>query len=330
MTSASWITIMIVLALVFDFLNGFNDSATNAASIISSRSMRVRTALALVALAGFAGPFLFGVAVAETIGKDIVRLPFVTTELVVATLAGACIWNIITWFYGVPSSSSHSLIGGLIGASIMHAGVRTLELHGLLMIGAALMVSPIAGLLLGWLAIKLLLRAVRSATPRANYFFKYAQVPTAIILSAGNSANDAQKTMGIITLGLIAAGYQQHFYIPLWVVLVCAGAKTLGAIIGGWRIIRTMGTGFYKIKPIHSFASQLVSSAVTISASLLGGPVSSTQVVSMSIVGAGAGERLSKVRWLALKDILMSWMFTIPVTAALSALVFLLIRLFIH
>jgi PiT family inorganic phosphate transporter len=327
MVSGTSIIVLTALAVVFDFLNGFNDSATNAASIISSRSMRARTALAMVAMAGFAGPFLFGVAVAETIGKDIVRMPFINMEVVLATLFSACVWNTLTGFLGIPASSSHALVGGLIGASVAHSGLGCLEGRGIMLIGIALLAFPVAGLLLGWVAMKLILASLRNATPRANYFFKYAQIPTAIVLSAGNSANDTQKTMGIVTLGLVAAGYEQQFMIPLWVILVCAGAKTLGSLIGGWRIIRTMGTGFYKIKPVHSFTSQLVSSAVVITASLLGGPVSSTQVVSMSIVGAGAGERLSKVRWLALKEIFLSWIFTIPMTAVLSALVFLLLKL---
>lgn len=330
MDALTWVIILIVTALIFDFFNGFNDSANIAATIISSHSMRPRTALAIAALAGFAGPFVFGVAVAKTIGNDITIPQFITIQVLVAALISACIWNIITWAYGIPSSSSHSLIGGLIGAVIISSGIKALLAKGLIIVGAALLFSPVAGLFFGWLMMKLIHRLLKNATPKANYFFKFGQIPTAIALASGNGANDAQKTIGIIILALITAGYQQQFFVPLWVILICAGAKSLGSLVGGWRIIRTMGTRFYKIKPIHSFTSQMASSIVIIVSSLFGGPVSTTQVVSMSIIGAGAGERLSKVRWLALKDIFLSWIFTIPFTALLAILIYLLLKFFFH
>jgi PiT family inorganic phosphate transporter len=330
MDPATWIIVLIVISIAFDVLNGFNDSANIAATIISSRSMSVRTALTIASIAGFAGPFIFGFAVAKTIGSGIVIPQFITIQILVAALISACIWSIITWAYGIPSSSSHALIGGFIGAVIISSGINALLAKGLIKVFIALLFSPVAGLLFGWLTIKVIHRLLKNATPNANYFFKLGQIPTAIALASGNGANDAQKTMGIITLALITTGYQQQFFVPLWVVLICAGAKCLGSFIGGWRIIRTMGTKFYKIKPIHSFTSQLASSIVIIISSLLGGPVSTTQVVSMSIIGAGAGERLSKVRWLALKEIVLSWIFTIPFTAALAIPVYLLLKYFFH
>ena len=208
--------------------------------------------------------------------------------------------------------------------------MKALLAKGIIKVFIALLLSPVAGLVFGWLTMKFIHRLLKNATPNANYFFKIGQVPTAIALASSNGANDAQKTMGIITLALITTGYQQQFFIPLWVVVICASAKSLGSFIGGWRIIKMMGTRFYKIKPIHSFTSQLASSAVIIVSSIFGGPVSTTQVVSMSIIGAGAGERLSKVRWLALKDIFLSWMITIPFTATLAVLIYLLLKFFFH
>ena len=330
MDSATWIIILITISLVFDFLNGFNDSANMVATIISSRSMSGRSALTMAAIADFCGPFIFGVAVAKTIGSGIVVPEFITIQVLVAALVSACIWNVITWSYGIPSSSSHALIGGLIGAVIICGGIKALMAKGLVKVFVILFFSPVVGLFFGWLTMKLTYRLLKNAKPNANYFFKLGQIPTAIALALSHGANDAQKTMGIITLGLITTGYQEQFSVPVWVILICAGAISLGTFTGGWRIIRTIGTKFYKIKPIHSFTSQLASSIVIIVSSLFGGPVSTTQVVSMSIMGAGAGERLSKVRWLILKDILLSWILTIPFTAVLAIPVYLLIRLFFH
>lgn len=330
MDPGAWIVLLIIIAIAFDVLNGFNDSANIAATIISSRSLSIRTALTISAVAGFAGPFIFGFAVARTIASDIVVSQLITTQILAAALISAVIWSFITWLYGIPSSSSHALIGGLAGAVIISCGIKALLIKGLIKVIVALLFSPIAGFFFGWLAIRIIRHLLKNATPNANYFFKLGQIPTAIALAASNGANDAQKTMGIITLGLISAGYQDHFFVPVWVILICSGAKSLGAFIGGWRIIRTMSTSFYKIKPIHSFTSQLASSGVIIISSILGGPVSTTQVVSMSIIGAGAGERFSKVRWLALKEIFLSWIFTIPFTAALAIPIYLVLKYFIQ
>lgn len=325
-----WLIILIVFALAFDFLNGFHDSANVVATIISSRTMSSRMALTMAALADFSGPFLFGVAVAKTIGHGITVPDSITIEVLIAALVSACTWNLVTWYFGIPSSSSHALIGGLIGAVLIGGGINALISKGIVKIVLALFLSPIVGLFFGWLMMKLTYRLLKKASPRANYFFKIGQIPTAIALALSHGANDAQKTMGVITLGLVITGYQQEFSVPLWVILISASAISLGTFSGGWRLIRTLGTKFYKIKPIHSFTSQLASAMVIITASLFGGPVSTTQVVSMSIMGAGAGERLSKVRWLVLKEIFLSWVLTIPITAAMAIPVYLLIRLFTH
>jgi len=330
MTPLYWIITLIAVALIFDFLNGFHDSANVVATIISSRTLSGKKALAMAAIANFAGPFIFGVAVAKTIGHDIAISDYITIEVLIAALISASIWNLVTWYFGIPASSSHALIGGLIGSVFIGGGIHAIVGKGVLKVFIALFFSPLIGLLFGWLAMKIIFMFLKNASPKADYFFKYGQIPTAIAMALSHGANDAQKTMGIITLGLVVTGYQQEFAVPTWVILISAAAISLGTFGGGWRLIRTLGSKFYKIKPIHSFASQFASAIVIITASIFGGPVSTTQVVSMSIMGAGAGERMSKVRWMVIKDIFLSWVLTIPVTAILSIPIYLLIRFFSH
>jgi len=326
----SWLIVLICIALIFDFLNGFHDSANVVATIISSRTLSGKKALMMAALANFAGPFIFGVAVANTIGHGIAVSEFITIEVLIAALISACIWNLVTWFFGIPASSSHALIGGLIGAVLIGGGIHAIISKGIIKVFVALFFSPIIGLLFGWLVMKVIYLFLKNASPKADYFFKLGQIPTAIAMALSHGANDAQKTMGVITLGLVTTGYQQEFSVPTWVIIISASAICLGTFGGGWRLIKTLGVKFYKIKPIHSFASQFASAIVIITASLLGGPVSTTQVVSMSIMGAGAGERISKVRWTVLKNIFLSWVLTIPVTALLSIPIYLLIKLLSH
>ena len=325
-----WLIILIAISLIFDFLNGFHDSANVVATIISSRTLSGKTALMLAGLANFAGPFIFGVAVAKTIGHDIAVSEFITIQVLIAALISACIWNLATWFFGIPASSSHGLIGGLIGAVFIGGGIHAIIAKGVIKVFIALFFSPLIGLFFGWLVIKITYLFLKKASPKADYFFKFGQIPTAIAMALSHGANDAQKTMGVITLGLVITGYQKEFTVPYWVIIISATAICLGTFGGGWRLIKTLGSKFYKIKPIHSFSSQFASAIVIITASIFGGPVSTTQVVSMSIMGAGAGERISKVRWKVLKNILLSWVLTIPITALLSILISLLIRSFSH
>ena len=222
-----WLIILIGFALAFDFLNGFHDSANIVATMISSRSMNAKAALAMAGLASLAGPFIFGVAVAKTIGSDVAVSEFITIQVLIAALISACIWNIVTWFFGIPSSSSHALIGGLVGAVLIGGGVHAIVSKGLIKIFIALFTSPIIGLLLGWLVMKLLLRLLKKASPKANYYFKVGQIPAALALALSHGANDAQKTMGIITLGLVISGYQHHFVVPVWVIVISASAITI-------------------------------------------------------------------------------------------------------
>ena len=325
-----WLIILIAISLIFDFLNGFHDSANVVATIISSRTLSGKKALMLAGLANFTGPFVFGVAVAKTIGHDIAVSEFITIQVLIAALISACIWNLVTWFFGIPASSSHALIGGLIGAVFIGGGIHAIIANGITKVFIALFFSPIIGLFFGWLAMKVTYLFLKNASPKADYVFKFGQIPTAIAMALSHGANDAQKTMGVITLGLVITGFQKEFTVPTWVIILSASAICLGTFSGGWRLIKTLGSKFYKIKPIHSFTSQFASAVVIITASIFGGPVSTTQVVSMSIMGAGAGERISKVRWLVLNNIFLSWVLTIPITALLAMPIYLLIRLFSH
>ena len=316
---------LIILAIIFDFLNGVHDSSNIVATMISSRAIRPRVALTITAVAEFSGPFIFGVAVANTIGNEIVSAEHLNMLVIIAALLSAIIWNIITWILGFPSSSSHALIGGIIGAVAIGAGFQQIEMAGVIKVMIALFTSPIIGFFAGMLVANIVYALSWKATPKINGVFKKLQIVTSIGLAMSHGANDAQKTMGIITLGLVISGVQQEFSVPFWVVVVCAAAIALGTSVGGWQLIRTLGSKFYKIRPVHGFASQITSAAVILTASLFGGPVSTTQVVSTAIMGVGAAERMSKVRWGVAGEIVSAWLFTIPATGLLAAGIYWLI-----
>ncbi len=312
--------ILLVSALLFDFLNGFHDSSNIVATPIASRAMSPRKILWLVAAAEFAGPFIFGVAVAETIGTGLTDPDKVTMPVVIAAMLAAVIWNIITWWLGIPSSSSHALVGGLVGAVAIGDGLDAIQSSGLIKVSVALFISPVLGILFGYLLMNLTLFLARGATPRINHFFKRAQLVTAVVLPLSHGANDAQKTMGVITLGLVVDGALNEFIVPTWVIALSAGMIALGTATGGWRLIKTLGGRIYKIRPVHGFVSQISGASIILGAALLGGPVSTTQVMSSSIMGAGTAERLSKVRWQVGSEMLIAWVLTIPITAILAAI----------
>jgi inorganic phosphate transporter, PiT family len=320
--------LFIAIALLFGYLNGFHDSANVVATAIASKSMSPRMALGMTALTNLAGPFLFGVAVATTIGSEIIAGPALTVPVALAGLLSAITWNLATWLLGIPSSSSHALFGGFIGAAIAGFGVGVIQVNGLFKILTALFISPLMGSGFGWLAMKLLMRSLRGQGPRVNTLFLKGQWATAAALGLSTGALEAQKTMGILTLGLVAFGMLADFSVPLWVVASSAGAIALGTISGGWRLIRTMGAGFYRVRAVHAFASQLSSSLVILGATLLGGPVSSTQVISSTIVGAGAAERIKMVRWGVARQIAAAWLLTLPATGLLGGLGYWLIQRF--
>jgi inorganic phosphate transporter, PiT family len=312
------IVIVIVLALIFDLTNGIRDSSNIVATMISSRAFSPRVAMGLTAICEFLGPFIFGVAVAETIGNEIVIPDTVNMEVILSALLGAIFWNLLTWYLGLPSSSSHALIGGIVGAVSVGEGFQAIQLPGLEKVLIALFSSPIIGLIFGFIVSKVVHLLVLNSPPQVNWFFKKGQILTAIALALSHGANDAQKTMGIITLALVTGGILDKFAVPLWVVVLCAGMIALGTAQGGMRLIRTLGTKFYKIRPIDSFNSQFASAAVILGNSLVGFPVSTTQVVSSAIMGVGASERLNKVRWGVAGEILTAWFLTIPATAIVS------------
>ena len=320
------IVIFVAVSLIFDFLNGIHDSSNIVATMISSRAFKPRVALAITAVAEFIGPFIFGVAVANKVGDGIVSSTELTMNSIMAALLGAIVWNILTWILGIPSSSSHALIGGLIGAVLLSSGIDAIKWDGVLEVFAALFLSPFLGFGIGFLFTRIIYFLARNASPKINFWFSRSQIVTAISLALSHGANDAQKTMGVITLGLLISGKITSFAVPIWVILASASAIALGTAFGGWRLIKTLGGKFFKIRPVHSFASQISSSAVIIGASLLGGPVSTTQVVSSAIMGVGASERWGKVRWVVAKDILLAWLVTIPGTALISALIFWLLE----
>ena len=313
---------LFALALLFDFFNGFHDGANVVATIIATRAMSARGALVLAALANLAGPFLLGVAVAHTIGTEVVKPHAVGIAVLLAALASACIWDLLTWYLRLPISSSHALIGALLGAALAEVGPASILPHGLWKIALALLLAPVAGLMAGLAVMLVTRRCLRDASPKANLWLSSAQILTATALALSHGTNDAQKTMGVLGLGLMLLGVTPVFAIPWWVIVLCACAMALGTALGGSRLIRTLGLGLYRVRPIHGFSAQLASALVILSASLSGGPVSSSQVVSMAIAGAGAAERRSKVRWHVLGEIALAWVLTLPLCALLAALLY--------
>jgi len=323
------VTVVIGLALCFAFLNGIHDSSNVVSTIISSRALSMRLALALTATAEFLGPYLFGVAVARTIGSQIAVTSAVNETMLIAALISAILWNIITWRLGIPSSSSHSLIGGMIGAVIVGPGWNAIQLGGLEKILIALFTSPIIGFLFGYAVLRITLMLSWNASPKINNFFRRGQIVTALALALSNGANDAPKTMGVITLALVIGGYIPSFEVPGLVILTSSLMLALGTALGGLRLIRTLGGKFYRIRPVDGFSSQLSSAVVIIAASLVGGPVSTTQVVSSGIMGVGAAERANKVRWGVARDILITWALTIPISALIAAGGYLMLERFL-
>ncbi|MFA6002751.1 MAG: inorganic phosphate transporter [Elusimicrobiota bacterium] len=322
--------VIIVLAVGFDFVNGFHDSSNVVATMISTRAFQPETALVIAASAEFLGPFLFGTAVAKTIGQGLIHPGDATIGVIFSALIGAITWNIITWYFGLPSSSSHSLIGGLSGAVIAAFGVSHLNVHGFAIVVVVLFTSPLIGLGAGYWLQKILVFLSRGFTPRINEAYKRMQVVSAVSLALSHGTNDAQKSMGIITMTLVSVGYLQDFKVPAWAIVACAAAMSLGTAVGGWRIIKTVGDKIYRLRPINGFAAQTASAVVIMSAALLGGPVSTTHVVSSAIAGVGSAERIKAVRWNMAFDIALTWIITIPASAAVAAGAYFFIHAIAH
>ncbi|HUL92001.1 MAG TPA: inorganic phosphate transporter [Burkholderiales bacterium] len=318
MSALTLLFVLLAVAFLFDFLNGVHDSADAVATIIASRAMSARGALTLAAVASLAGPFLLGIAVAETVGAGVVLPQSITISVVLAALLAAGLCNAVTWYFGIPVSSTHALIGGMVGAAAAGSGPAAIQAQGLWKVALVLFASPALGFAAALAIMRALRWLLRNATPKANTALSRAQVLTAAALAMSHGANDAQKTVGMISLGLVTLGLTPAFVVPWWAVALSASAIALGTAVGGWRIIRTLGLNFYRIRPIHSFTAQSASAAVILAASLAGAPVSTTQVTSLAIVGAGAAERKSQVRWSVLGEIAIAWILTLPAAVLLA------------
>jgi PiT family inorganic phosphate transporter len=321
------------LAVLFDYINGFHDTANAIATSVSTRALRPEHAILMSATANFVGA-LTGTAVAKTISSGLATTPDGSAgqTIVAAALIGAIIWNLITWRVGIPSSSSHALIGGLLGAVIASIGASAIKVDGVLgKVVLPLVVSPIAGIAGGFLLMVVILNVFRRANPqRINARFRRLQVISAAFMAFSHGSNDAQKTMGIMTLALIAAGVlPADAKIPLWVIVLAATAISLGTAAGGWRIIRTMGQRVVKLDPVHGFAAETTAATIILTASQFGMPVSTTHVISSAIMGVGSSDRLSAVRWGVAGNIVVAWILTIPASGLAAAIAYVLISPFI-
>jgi PiT family inorganic phosphate transporter len=326
--SLGFVIFLVLVALVFDFINGFHDSANAISTVVSTRALPPRYAVIWAAFFEFSAFFFVGVQVANTIGTGIINPDIVDNFLIFSALSSAIIWNIVTWYFGLPSSSSHALIGGLIGAGIMDGGASVLVWSGITKTAIFIVVSPAIGLVLGLSMMVLVLNLNRhSSLDRMNYLFRKLQLISSAIYCMGHGANDAQKTMGIIAMVLFSQGFLgSSFYVPVWVVITCYAVISLGVMSGGWRIVKTMGTKITKLQPSGGFCAEIAAAISIIGASVAGIPVSTTHTVTGAIVGVGATRRLTAVRWGVAGNIIWAWILTIPVSALISALIHLIMH----
>lgn len=316
------VIVTIVLALIFDFLNGFHDAANSIATIVSTRGLKPQTAVAWAAFFNFIAFLFFGLHVANTIGTGLIDTSIVTVDLIFSALIGAILWNIITWFFGLPSSSSHALIGGLLGAAIAKAGsTAPLKCAGIVKVLIAIVISPMLGLLMGLGLIFLMYRLLHRFNPtKINNCFRKLQFFSSAFISMSHGGNDAQKTMGIIAILLFSSGMiGDTFYVPLWVIVACNFVMALGTFFGGWRIVKTMGMKITKLKPVSGFCSDTASALTLSLATVLGIPVSTTHTITGAIVGVGSINGASAVRWGVAKNIVWAWILTIPAAGAVAA-----------
>lgn len=315
--------LIILLALAYAFLNGYRDSSSILAGVIASRAMHPRLALTLAAGVEFIAPFIFGAAVARTVATGLVKPSALTLETLAIAMLAALTWTLLAWHFGIPSSSSHALIGGLLGVTLIASGPEAVQPGAMQRVLLPLFIAPPLGLIVGFLIMHLLLFLFRYAPPSVNTLFRRLQILTMLGLATAFSANDAQKSIGIITLALVLAGRLSSFHTPLGVVFVCAAALAFGASRGDWRLIRTLGGKIYRVRPLNALASQAAAAGIVMGAALGGSPVSTSQVISMALLGSGAAERVNKVRWQVGTDMLITWGVTIPVTMLLASAIYL-------
>jgi inorganic phosphate transporter, PiT family len=323
------VVVIVVVALVFDFINGFHDAANSIATVVSTRVLTPLQAVVWAAFFNFVAAFGFGVQVATTVGKGVVAPAVVDQWVILAGLGGAIAWDLITWYRGLPTSSSHALIGGFAGAAVMKAGFGSLVAPGLIKIGVFMILAPLIGLAVGFALMVLTLNVFKNETPgRVDKIFRRGQLLSAAAYSLGHGTNDAQKTMGIIAVLLFTTGHLgREFYVPFWVVLAAHAAMGLGTMAGGWRIVKTMGMRITKLRPVGGFCAEAAGALTLIGTAIGGIPVSTTQTISGSIMGVGAIQRFSAVRWGVAGRILTAWVLTIPASAVIAAGTWLLLRL---
>jgi len=321
------VAFIIAVALVFDFINGFHDAANSIATVVSTRVLTPMQAVAWAAFFNFVAAFGFGVQVARTVGKGVVQPAVVDQWVILGALTGAIAWNLITWYYGIPSSSSHALIGGFAGAALAKAGWGALIPSGLLKIAIFIVLAPVIGMVLGFVFMVATLWIFRGARPsRVEALFRRLQLLSAAFYSLGHGTNDAQKTMGIIAILLFSSGYLgPEFYVPFWVVLAAHAAMALGTMAGGWRIVKTMGMKLTKLRPVGGFCAETAGAVMLIGTAVGGIPVSTTHTITGSIMGVGAVQRFSAVRWGLAGSIVWAWILTIPVAGVLAALTWLIL-----
>ena len=320
---------LIVVALAFDFLNGVHDAANSIATIVSTRVLRPQHAVAWAAFFNFVAFLIFGAHVAETVGTGIISADIVDPRVVFGALMGAIVWNIITWALGIPSSSSHALIGGLVGAGVAKVGIKAIVWGGLAKTTAGIVLSPLTGFILALLLFLLVSWLFVRYTPFAvDRLFRSLQFVSASLYSLGHGGNDAQKTMGIISVLLYSQGYLDEFHVPFWVMFSCYAAMGLGTLIGGWRIVRTMGSRITRLTPFQGFCAETGGAITLFAATELGVPVSTTHTITGCIVGVGTARRVSAVRWNVANNIVVAWIITIPASAFIAALAYAMVGLF--
>ena len=320
---------VIVIALIFEYINGFHDSANAIATVVSTKVLTARQAILYAGVLNVVGAFM-GTHVASTIGQGIIDTGSVTQGVILCALLAAIIWNLITWYYGIPSSSSHALIGGLIGAALSKAGYQVVHFEGVTKkVLLPMVTSPLIGFAIGFACMVVILWICRRANPNSvNRYFKKLQILSAGVMALSHGSNDAQKTMGIITMALVSYHALDSFVVPAWVILSCAVTMGLGTMAGGWRIIRTMGSKMIKLKPVHGFAAETSAAAVILTASHFGIPVSTTHIISTSIMGVGSTRGAHALKWGIVGNIVMAWVLTIPICMVIAAILYSIARLF--
>jgi PiT family inorganic phosphate transporter len=321
--------LVIAAALIFDYVNGFHDTANAIATSVSTRALSVRTAIMLAATLNFAGAMV-STKVATTIGKGIVDPATITQMVVLAGVSGAIIWDLVTWYYGLPSSSSHAIIGGLLGAAVAHAGTSELHWAGLKKIILALVLSPVLGTIMGFTFMVIFLWSFRHKTPSGvNKGFRKCQIISASFMAFSHGTADAQKSMGVITMALLSYGMIPTFEVPTWVKLACALAMALGTAAGGWRIIKTVGRDFVKLQPVNGFSVDAASASVILGAAAFGLPTSTTHVITSAILGVGLSKRISAVNWGIAYRIVIAWVLTIPASALVAFMTYMVMSPFL-